>query len=119
MQNVHIWKRHGGANQRWRVVYEDQEAKEKKKGMHGDFGFHINRTFYIRSRLPMKRVAECVSTDVRLKRWHGSRIRQQTWTFDVTTKTIKSMYYKSYSLTIPNNGRNNQLRVAGTTSRWW
>jgi hypothetical protein len=67
----------------------------------------------------MRRVAECVGTDVRLRRHHRGRPRQQTWRFDGRTKTIKSDYHKSYSLTIPNNGRNNQLRVAGTTSRWW
>jgi hypothetical protein len=67
----------------------------------------------------MKRIAECVGTDVRLRRYHTSRRRQQTWRFDIVTKTIKSDYHRSYSMTIPNNGRNSQLRVAGTTSRWW
>jgi hypothetical protein len=67
----------------------------------------------------MRRVAECVGTDVRLRRYHSGRTRQQTWRFDITSKTIKSDYHRSYSLTIPNSGRNSQLRVAGTNSRWW
>jgi hypothetical protein len=67
----------------------------------------------------MRRVVECVGTDVRLRRYHGSRVRQQTWKFDGITKTVKSDYHRSYSMTIPNNGRNNQLRVTTTTSRWW
>jgi hypothetical protein len=67
----------------------------------------------------MKRVAEVVGTDVRLRRYNKSRVRQQTFKFDQVSKTIKSEYHRSYSLTIPNNGRNNQLRVAGTSSRWW
>jgi hypothetical protein len=69
--------------------------------------------------MPMRRVAETVSTDVRLRRYNAGRARQQTWRFDITSKTIKSDYYRSYSMTIPNNGRNNQLRVTTTSSRWW
>jgi hypoxanthine-guanine phosphoribosyltransferase len=67
----------------------------------------------------MKRVAECVSTNVRLRRYTTSRVRQQTFKFDQVSKTIKSQYYTGYSLDIPNSGRNNQLRVTTTNSRWW
>jgi hypothetical protein len=67
----------------------------------------------------MRRIVEAVGSDVRLRRYHGSRVRQQTWKFDITSKTIKSDYHRSYSLNIPNNGRNNQLRVTTTNSRWW
>jgi hypothetical protein len=67
----------------------------------------------------MRRVAECVSTNVKLRRYHSGRSRQQTFKFDMTSKTIKSEYYKSYSMDIPNSGRNNQLRVTTTNSRWW
>jgi hypothetical protein len=118
-QNVHIWKRHGGANQRWRIIYSDQTTKEQTKGVHKDFGFAVNRAFYIRSRMPMKRVVEVVGSDVRLRRWHGSRVRQQTYRFDAVSKTVKSEYHKSYSLDITNNGRGNNLRVTTTNSRWW
>jgi hypothetical protein len=118
-QNVHMWKRHGGANHRWRVVYVDQAGKEKTKGYDTDFGFHIGRAFYIRSRMPMKRVAEAVSTNIRLRRAHRGRTRQQTFTFDKVSKTIKSEYYRSYSLDITSNGRSNNLRLTTTNSRWW
>jgi hypothetical protein len=69
--------------------------------------------------MPMKRIAEAVGSDVRLRRYNGGRKRQQTWKFDITSKTIKSEYHRTYSLNIPNNGRNNQLRVTTTNSRWW
>jgi hypothetical protein len=117
--NVIVWKRHGGANQRWRVVYADQASKEKTKGYDSDFGFYIGRAFYIRSRMPMKRVAEAVSVNIRLRRWNKGRSRQQTYTFDRVTKTVKSEYYKSYSLDITSNGRSSNLRVTTTNSRWW
>jgi len=41
--------------------------------MNKDFGFHINRPFYIRSRLPMKRIIECIgANNVTLKRWRAN-----------------------------------------------
>jgi hypothetical protein len=67
----------------------------------------------------MKRIAEAVGSDVRLRRYNSGRVRQQTWLWDGITKTVKSQYHKSYSLNIPNSGRNNQLRVTTTSSRWW
>jgi hypothetical protein len=93
-RKVIVWRRHNGANQRWRVVYTDKAAKEATSGYSKEWGMYINRPFYLRSRMPMRRVAESVSTDVRLKRYHSGRTRQQTWRFDVTSKTIKSQYYK-------------------------
>jgi hypothetical protein len=52
--------REGGAvNQRWKIIYLDSADKIRTKGFNKEFGFHINRPFYLRSRLPMKRVAEC------------------------------------------------------------
>jgi hypothetical protein len=48
----------------------------------------------------MKRVAEAVGTNMKLKRWNKGRKRQQTFRFDSRTKTIKGMYYKQYSLDI-------------------
>jgi hypothetical protein len=119
MQNVHAWKRHGGANQRWRVLYVDQQKRERGKGFNTRFGFHINRAFYFRSRMPMKRVAEAVSTNIKLKRWNKGRKRQQTFKFDITSKTIKNEYYKSYSLDIASNGKSANLRITTTNSRWW
>jgi hypothetical protein len=55
-----VWNRTNNANQKWKVVYLDKAEKEQTKGLNEDFGFHINRPFYFRSRLPMKRVVEAV-----------------------------------------------------------
>jgi hypothetical protein len=118
-QKVIVWGRHNRPNQRWTIVYIDRARKEATSGLNRNFGFEINKSFYFRSRLPMKRVAEVVGTDVRLRRYTTSRVRQQTFKFDNVSKTIKSEYHRSYSLEIPNQGRNNQLRVTTTNSRWW
>jgi hypothetical protein len=51
-------------------MYLDKAEGEQTKGMSNEWGFHINRPFYLRSRLPMKRIAECHgANNVWLKRW--------------------------------------------------
>jgi hypothetical protein len=84
-----------------------------------EYGFHIGRVFYFRSRMPMRRVAEVVGSNIKLRRWHGGRRRQQTYVFDAISKTIRSKYHTSYSLDITSNGRSANLRVTTTNSRWW
>jgi hypothetical protein len=70
-QAVGVANRNGSqANQRWKIIYLDQADKIRTKGFNKEFGFHINRPFYLRSRLPMKRIAECHgANNVWLKRW--------------------------------------------------
>jgi hypothetical protein len=118
-QPVIVWKRHNGWNQRWRVVYVDKAKKIPGKGWDGAFGFHINRPFYIRSRMPMKRVAECISANnVVIKRWAKGRTAQLFF-FDSVSKTIKSQQWKHVSLDISGNGSSSNLRMTTTNSRWW
>jgi hypothetical protein len=57
-QRCSFYKRHGGKNQRWRIVYVDEAPKPSTKGMNKEFGFYINRPFYIVSKLPMRRVLD-------------------------------------------------------------
>lgn len=46
-QNVISYRRHNGANQRWRIVYVDKKSKAPTKGLNKSFGFYINRPFYL------------------------------------------------------------------------
>jgi hypothetical protein len=50
--------KNNGANQKWNVVYVEDADKEATKGMHKDFGFHINRPFYFKSRMMFHRVID-------------------------------------------------------------
>jgi hypothetical protein len=59
-QNVQVWNRHNGVNQRWKIVYLDEADKEATKGLNKDFGLFVNKPFFIVSRMPMKRVIEVV-----------------------------------------------------------
>jgi len=62
-QSVGVWSNNGGNHQKWTVIYTDNTAKTEVKGLDKDFGFHRNRPFFIRSRMPMKRIAECVGAN--------------------------------------------------------
>jgi hypothetical protein len=82
-----------------------------KKG----FGFLVDEPFYLRSRLPMQRVAECVgANNIVLKKWAKGRKAQQ-FRFDAVSKTIRGMYWTSYVFSM--EGTN--LRCRTMNSRWF
>jgi hypothetical protein len=118
-QPVTLNKPHRGVNQRWNVIYLDKAAKRETKGLNEEFGFYINRPFYIVSELPFNRVCEMHgNTAVTLRRWRNNQ-RQQQWWFDEVRKVVRNNYWKNYALDIQSNGRSNNLRTAGINSRWW
>jgi hypothetical protein len=111
--------KNNNANQRWKIIYLDKADKIRTKGFNKEFGFHINRPFYIRSRMPMQRVAECHgANNVWLKRWRKNTTAQQ-WYFDEVSKTLKNNHWKSHSLDIQSNGGSTNVRCTTTNSRWW
>ena len=70
---VGIANRTNNANQRWRVVYKDKSTTQTK-GLDKEFGFEINRPFYIQSRLPTNRVLEYQSGHhLRIRQWVMNR----------------------------------------------
>jgi hypothetical protein len=116
-RNVIVWKKHGGANQRWSIIYEDDWKEAREKGFNKEFGFKINEPFFIVSRLPMKRCAEVVGgRNIVLKTVDYERDKkEQHFVFDEVSKTIKSVRYMDRSL----NTAGNNLDMRTTNSRWW
>jgi hypothetical protein len=90
------------------------------KGYNEEFGFHCDRPFYLRSRLPFKRVAECHgANNIWLRRWRKNTPAQQYF-FDCASKTIRSQQWKNYAMEIQSNGGSANLRMtSGINSRWW
>jgi hypothetical protein len=119
-QAVIVWGNHGKINQQWAVTYVDKAEAVQTKGLNTDVGFEWNRPFYLRSRLPMKRVAECHgANNVWLRKWRKNDTGQQFF-FDCTSKTIRSQKWKNYAMEIQSNGGSKNLRfTSGITSRWW
>jgi len=78
---VGVANRTNGANQRWRVVYTDK-ATTQTKGLDKDFGWEINRPFYIISRLPTNRALEYQGGNyLRIRMWQMNK-RSQQWVYD-------------------------------------
>jgi bacillopeptidase F (M6 metalloprotease family) len=110
----------GKAGQQWKVVYVDKSDKEATKGLNEDFGWYINRPFYIRSRMFFRRVVEAHGNNwLYLRRWVKNRTAQQ-WKFDIKDKTLHNEHWKNYVMTIHGNGSSNHMRMLSSiTSRWW
>lgn len=60
-------------SQMWKIIYIDKAEKTRTKGM-GDYGFHINRPFYIVSRMLMKKVVTTNSSYLRMQDMVPSRL---------------------------------------------
>jgi len=117
---VGVWGNNKGKHQQWQVVYLDKASKTETKGLNEEFGFYINRPFYLVSELPFNRVAEMLGgTNMVLKRWRNNQRQQQFW-FDEVSKTVRNNYWKNYCWEIQGNGSSNNFRtVSGINSRWW
>lgn len=115
---VIVWNKHNGANQKWKVLYIDKIDEKEEKGFNKDYGFHINRPFYIVSRMAMQRVVEWRGSGNVVISSYGGRDTQQ-FIFDGTTKTIISQKYKNKSVDISNSGKSNNLSMANTNARWF
>jgi hypothetical protein len=101
------------------IVYLDKAEAIRTKGFNKEFGFHINRPFYIRSRMPMQRVIECPgANNVWLKRWRRNTSAQQ-WYLGEVSNTLKNNNLRSHSLDIQSNGGSTNIRCTNTNSRWW
>ena len=106
-------------NQRWKVIYTDKKGREIKKGHNANFGFHINRPFYIMSRMSARRVIEVTGGRwLKLKMLVRNR-NAQKFVFDQVSKTIRSWAYRGRSFDIQNSGRGRNIQVWATNSRWF
>jgi len=117
---VQVWKKNGSKAQSWKIVYYSDAEKYQEKGFNKDRGLHVNRPFYIFSKMYMERVVEAVgAADLRLRtmRYAGSG-RAQHFFLDARTQTIKSNTWKDRSINIEGNGNSRNLYMRGTNARW-
>jgi hypothetical protein len=118
--NVIVAKNEDQVHQQWKVVYLDKAEKEATKGLNEDFGWYINRPFYIRSRMFFRRVVEAHGNNwLYLRRWVANRKAQQ-WVFNNVDKVVHNMNWKNYGMSIHSNGNHSHMRMeANPQSRWW
>jgi hypothetical protein len=117
-QKIISWKKHGGLNQQFDVVYADQWPSEPKKGeLNPEFGFYVERPFYIVSELGTGRYLTTINgAGLAIKTKNGNA--QQTWFFDQKTLTVKNMQNKK-SMSINSSGNARSINVYNTNSQWY
>jgi hypothetical protein len=112
-----MWKKHGGLNQQWDLVYvDDMLAEPKKCEMNKDFGFLVDCNFHIATKMNSRRYLDRIGNNVVLKTPNNRNT--QLWYFHQSSRTIRSRY-QNYSFNIDSNGRSHNLGVTSTNSRWW
>ena len=117
-QNIIVWNKHNGLNQRWNIVYADQDKEEPKDGEFlPDFGVYAGRHFYVQTRLESGRYIDIVGNAILIKTPNG--FDTQKWYFDLKTKTIKSVARNNVSWDIRGSGKTREMQVWSTNSGWW
>jgi len=117
-RNIITYKKHGGINQQWDVVYADEWKGEPGKGeLNEQFGLYVERPFYVISQMGEHRYLDLINNRNMVIKTRNGR-NTQTWFFDQKSLTIKTQYNKQ-SWDIQSNGGAKDMRIYSTQSRWW
>jgi membrane carboxypeptidase/penicillin-binding protein PbpC len=116
-QNIIVWRRHGGLNQQWDVIYSNKWKRDPKKGeLNKDFGLYVDRTFLLKSKLKSGRYIDLIGRDLVIKTTNGRNTQQ--WYFHQQSLTIRSRS-NNQSWDIKSAGKTNNMQVWSTNSGWW
>ena len=117
-RDIIVWKKHGGLNQQWDLIYKDKYPKEPTKGqLNKDFGLVVEKDFYIQTVMRSGRYLEVVDgRNIVIKTRNGRNT--QVWYFHQQSLTIRTRS-NNQSIEIQNSGRHNNLRIWSTNSKWW
>lgn len=92
-------------SQQWELIYVDEITKEYKTGeFNKEYGFVVNKDFYIISQLPTRRFLTSLTTsNVSIKTRFDQNSSSQKWYFEQNSRTIKSRRFNQ-ALTFERNG---------------
>jgi len=99
---------------RWTIRYLDKMNATRSKGLNVERGLHINRPFYIQSKLWLERVIS-VGGSKNLVIQSRTDKDHQRWWFDQASKTVRSVQFKDLSIDI----RGGNAYAYKTDSRWY
>jgi hypothetical protein len=106
-RNIIVWKKHGGLNQQWDVIYADEWKGEPGKGeLNEEFGLYVERPFYIVSQLAANRYLDLIGRNFVIKT--PNSFKTQIWWFDQRSLTIKSKS-NNQSWDIKNSGKTRNM----------
>lgn len=110
--------RNQGLHQRFEIIM-CEDGPLKTTGLHEDYGFHINRPFYIVTKMGSGRALEVQEGGNLVLKWKKFGGVSQQFVFDNPTKTIKSKQYPEKSIDIQSAGRSSNLQIWNTNGRWF
>jgi hypothetical protein len=117
-QNIIMYKKHGGLNQQWDLVYADEYEAEPTKGqLNKKFGLYVERPFYIISELGEHRYLDLINNRNMVIKTPNGR-RTQVWYFHQQSKTIRTRL-NNQSWDIQSAGRTQNMQVWSTNSGWF
>jgi hypothetical protein len=99
---------------KWRIQYLDTKANYTTSGLNKGRQLHINRPFYIQSKLWLERVIS-VAESKNLVIQSRTDAPEQQWFFDQVSKTIRSVKFRDLSIDI----RGGNAYAYKTDSRWY
>lgn len=118
--NVIPYKKHGGINQKWRIIYTDQVKKGPTKGLNKEFGFYINREFVLMPEANQNVYAQYHGSYLRALSYHNPPHKAQRFFFDQVSKMVLSAQHKTYAVEIQSNGNGTWASFRhNARSRWW
>jgi len=88
-----------------------------KGELNSEYGFYVERPFYIISMCGEKRYLDVIGNNVVVKT--PNEFDSQVWYFDQSTKTIRNTLQKNKSLDIQNSGNTNNLQIWSTNGGWY
>jgi hypothetical protein len=92
--------------------------KQPGKGeLNSEFGFYVERPFYIVSQCGEKRYLDVLGNNIVVKT--PNEFDSQVWYFDQRTKTIMNTLNKNKSLDIQNSGQTRNLQLWNTNGGWY
>jgi hypothetical protein len=104
---IYMRKREGKKHQEWDLIYQKDWIEEPGKGeMNTDFGFRVDKDFYIVSSLGSGRYIDYVTRNLVIKTQNGRA--SQKWYFHQQTRTIRGRS-TNQSIDIHNSGKSNHL----------
>lgn len=115
--NVAMGTKTGNVNQRWNIVYADDDRDPTGGATGGDdFGFKGDQKFHIVSGMKSGRYVDLVGEDAVIKTPNGFKTQQ--WYFHWDSRTIKSVA-TGKSISIKKDGGSKDVHVWQTNSKWF
>ena len=117
-RNIIMYKKHGGLNQQWEIIYKDEYKGEPGKGeLNERFGLYVERPFYIVSELGQNRYLDLINNRNMVIKTRNGR-STQTWWFDQKSLTIKTKL-NGQSFDIQSSGNSSNMQIYSTNQKWW